>query len=41
MVYFLAGAGIAVLASGALWAISRNRRKSTLSTAPLVPVITS
>jgi hypothetical protein len=40
MIYFLSGAGIAVLASGALWAISRNRRKSTLSPAPLVPATT-
>ena len=39
MIYFFSGAGIAVLASGALWAISRNRRKSTLSPA-LVPVTT-
>jgi hypothetical protein len=40
MIYFLSGAGIAVLATGALWAISRNRRKSTLFPAPLVPVTT-
>ncbi|TMI09370.1 hypothetical protein E6H34_01080 [Candidatus Bathyarchaeota archaeon] len=40
MIYFLAGAGIAVLATGALWAISRNRRKSTLSATPPVPVTT-
>jgi hypothetical protein len=36
MVYFLAGAGTAILAGGALWAISRSRRKATISTAPLV-----
>jgi plastocyanin len=40
MIYLLSGAGIAVLASGALWAISRSRRKSTISPAPLVPVTT-
>jgi hypothetical protein len=40
MIYFLAGAGSAILASGVLWAISRNRRKATLSTGPPVPIMT-
>ena len=40
MIYFLAGAGTAILASGALWAISRSRRKGTLTTAPPVPITT-
>jgi hypothetical protein len=40
MVYFLAGAGTAILAGGALWAISRNRRKATLPAAPPVPIVT-
>jgi plastocyanin len=38
MVYFIAGAGTAALLGGAMWAIFRNRRKATLSAAPLVPV---
>jgi len=40
MGYFFAGAGTAVLIGGAFWAIFRNRRKPTLSTAPPVPVAT-
>jgi plastocyanin len=40
MIYFLAGAGTAILAGGALWAISRNRRKATLLTAPPLPTAT-
>jgi hypothetical protein len=40
MVYFLAGAGTAILAGGALWAISRNRRKATLPAPPPVPIVT-
>jgi plastocyanin len=36
MGYFFAGAGTAVLISGALWAILRNRRKPVLSTSPPV-----
>jgi len=38
--YFVAGAGAAVIVSGALWAISRNRRKATGSPAPLIRVTT-
>jgi hypothetical protein len=40
MIYFLSGAGTTVLAGGALWAISRSRRKATLSTTPPVPMTT-
>jgi plastocyanin len=41
MVYFLAGAGTAILAGGALWAISRNRRKAILPAAAPVPIVTA
>lgn len=40
MIYFAAGAGAAVLASGAVWAISRSRRKATAFGPPPVAMPT-
>jgi len=41
MIYFAAGAGAAILASGAVWATSRSRRKARPFAPPLVPMPTS